>query len=300
MGKIIVTGGAGFIGSHIVDALVAGGYEVHIVDNMSAGKKENVNPKAVLHVVDIRDKEKLMPIFEGAKYVFHEAAMPQVEYSIRNPLETNDVNVVGLISVLEASRLNSVKRVIFASSSAIYGNQEVLPILETMEVRPLSPYGAQKYIGEVYIKLYAQIYGLETVCLRYFNVYGPRQSANGAYASVIPKFIEFRKNDELLLITGDGEQTRDFVNIKDIVKANILAMKGDKVGKGEIINIGANNQYSINYIAKLIGGEVSYISPRIEPKNTRAGILRAKELLDWEPTVSLENGIKELKEYNNI
>ena len=300
MEKIIVTGGAGFIGSHIVDALVLEGYEVHIVDNMSAGKNENINPKATLHIVDIREKEKLIPIFKDAKYIFHEAAMPQVQYSIENPIETNDVNANGLLNVLEAGRINNVKRVIFASSSAIYGDQEILPVVESMEVRPLSPYGAQKYIGEVYCKLYAQIYSVETVCLRYFNVYGPRQSANGAYASVIPKFIEFRMNNEPLVITGDGEQTRDFVNIKDVVRANILAMKNENIGKGQIINIGAGKSYSINHIAKLIGGPFSHISPRIEPRSTEASISKAKEFLDWEPSVSLEEGIKELKEINNF
>ena len=300
MEKIIVTGGAGVIGSHIVDALVEKGYKVHVVDNLSAGKKENVNSKAILHIVDIREKEKLIPIFKDAKYVFHEAAFPQVQYSIENPIETNDINVNGTLNVLEASRVNNVKRVIFASSSAIYGDQETLPITEDMQINPLSPYGAHKYIGEVYMKLYAQIYGLETVSLRYFNVYGPRQSANGAYASVIPKFIEFRKKNESLIITGDGEQTRDFVNVKDIVMANISAMKSNKVGKGEVINIGAGDQYSVNYIASLIGEQVEYVPPRIEPRNTQAGILKAKKFLNWEPCVILEEGIKELKEYNNI
>jgi UDP-glucose 4-epimerase len=300
MEKIIVTGGAGFIGSHIVDALIDEGYEVHIIDNLSAGKKENINSKAVFYNLDIRDYEKLLPIFKDVKYVFHEAAFPQVEYSIQNPVETNKINVTGTLNVLEASRINKVKRVVFASSSAIYGDQDILPITENMKINPLSPYGAQKYICEVYMKLYAQIYELETVSLRYFNVYGPRQSAGGAYASVIPKFIEFRQKNEPLSITGDGEQTRDFVNVKDIVSANILAMKGSKVGKGEVLNIGGNNQYPINYIAKLIGGEVSYISPRIEPRKTQAGIEKAKEFLNWTPRVMLEEGIEELKKYNNI
>lgn len=300
MEKIIVTGGAGFIGSHIVDALVEGGYEVHIVDNLSAGKKENINPKAVLHILDIREKEKLIPILANAKYVFHEAAFPQVQYSIENPVETNAINVEGTLNVLEASRVNKVKRIIFASSSAVYGDQATLPITENMEANPLSPYGAQKYIGEVYMKLYAQIYGLETVSLRYFNVYGPRQSANGAYASVIPKFIEFRQKNESLSITGDGEQTRDFVNVRDIVSANILAMKGNKIGRGEVLNIGGSKQYSINYIAKLIGGDVSYVPPRIEPRKTEASIAKAKGFLNWEPRVMLEDGIAELKKYNNI
>ena len=300
MSKIIVTGGAGFIGSHIVDLLVNEGYEVHIVDNMSAGKQENVNIKATLHIVDIRDKEKLIPIFKDAQYVFHEAANPQVQYSIENPIETNDINVNGLLSVLEASRVNNVKRIIFASSSAVYGEQELLPIKEDMKENPLSPYGVQKYTGEIYLKLYAQIYDLESVCLRYFNVYGPRQNPNGAYASVIPKFAEFRKNNQPLIITGDGKQTRDFVNVRDVALANIKAMKNEKVGKGEVINIGAGNQYSINQIAELVGGPVNYIPKRVEPHDTRACIDRAKELLDWNPSVSLEDGISELKGILNI
>lgn len=300
MKKIIVTGGAGFIGSHIVDQLVADGYEVHIIDNLSAGKKENINPKAVLHEVDIRDYDKLLPVFKGAEYVFHEAAFPQVQYSIENPVETNEINVRGTLNVLEASRVNKVERVIFASSSAVYGNQEKMPITENVQTNPLSPYGAQKYIGEIYMKLYSEIYGLKTVSLRYFNVYGPRQSASGAYASVIPKFIEFREKNQPLLVTGDGEQTRDFINIKDIVSANILAMKDAKVGKGEVLNIGGSNQYSINYIAKLVGGDISYIPPRIEPRKTQASISKAKEFLNWEPCVILEEGIKELKKYHNL
>jgi len=298
--KIIVIGGAGFIGSHIADALIEEGYEVHIVDNLSAGKKENVNPKATLHVVDIREKKKLIPIFENAKYVFHEAAFPQVQYSIENPVETHEINVTGLLNVLEACRINKVRRVIYASSSAIYGDQATLPVVESMPVNPLSPYGAQKYIGEVYMKLYSEIYELETVSLRYFNVYGRRQSSAGAYASVIPKFMELKKENKPLTITGDGEQTRDFINVKDVVNANILAMTSDKVGHGEVINIGGCNQYSINHIAKLVGGDVAYISPRIELRKTQAGISKAKEFLNWEPCVMLEDGISEIKKYYNI
>lgn len=300
MEKVVVTGGAGFIGSYLVEALLEESYEVHVVDNLCEGKKENVNPKAVLHVVDIRDKEKLIPIFKNAKFVFHEAALLQVQYSIENPIETNEVNVTGTLNVLEACRINKIKRVIFASSSAVYGNQEKLPITENMHVNPLSPYGAQKHMGEVYLKLYAQIYGLETVSLRCFNVYGPRQRANGAYAAVISKFIECRQKNEPLSITGDGEQTRDFVNVKDVVSANILAMKGKKIGKGEVINIGGGNQYSVNYIAKLMGGEVSYVPPRIEPRNTQAGISKAKEFLNWSPKINLEEGIKNLKKCYNL
>lgn len=298
--KIIVTGGAGFIGSHIVDALIEEGHEVHIVDNLCAGKKENVNGKAILHVVDIRDKEKLIPIFEGAEYVFHEAALPQVQYSIENPIETNDVNVNGLINVLEVCRANNVKRIIFASSSSIYGDQDMLPAREDMKENPLSPYAANKYIGEVYLKLYAKIYGVEAVSLRYFNVYGPRLNPDGAYPLVIGYFLKRRREGKTLTITGDGEQTRDFTHVSDVANANLLAMKSDKVGNGEVINIGGGKRHSINDVAKLIGGTVEYIPARIEPHDTQADISKAKELLGWEPIVKLEEGIEELKKINNI
>ena len=293
--KIIVTGGAGFIGSHIVDALIDEGYEVHVIDDLSAGKKENVNEKAILHIVDIRDKEKLMPIFKDVKYVFHEAAFPRVQYSIENPIETNEINVTGLLNVLEASRLNKVKRLVFASSAAVYGDQEKLPAMENMIASPLSPYAAHKYIGEVYLKLYAQIYGLETVALRYFNVYGPRLDPEGAYPLVIGYFLKLLKQGKTLSITGDGNQTRDFVHVRDVARANLLAMRSDKAGKGEVINIGTGKRFSVNYIAKLIGGPIEYIPPRIEPRDTEADIQKAKELLGWQPSVAIEKGIEELR-----
>lgn len=295
MGKIIVTGGAGFIGSHIVDALIKEGHDVHVVDNLSMGKKENVNSKAVLHVVDIRDREKLISIFKGAEYVFHEAALTQVQYSIENPIETNEINVGGLLNVLEASRLNNVKRIVFASSCAVYGDQNELPFVESMSVLPLSPYGVQKYVGEIYFRTWAKVYAIETVSLRYFNVYGPRQSTEGVYALVIAKFLNLHKKGMPLTITGDGKQTRDYVNVFDVVNANILAMKSKNVGKGEVINIGTGEEHSVNQIAELIGGPVSFIPPRIEPRSARADTEKAKELLGWKPEVEFENGIEMLK-----
>lgn len=296
MEKVIVTGGAGFIGSHIVDMLVEEGYEVHIVDDMSAGKEENINKKATFHKVDIRDKEQLIPIFKDAKYVFHEAAMPRVQYSIENPIETNDVNVNGLISVLEACRVNNVKRLVLASSSSIYGEPNVLPTREDMSIDPMSPYALHKYIGENYLRLYSRIYNLETVNLRYFNVYGPRLNPEGSYPLVIGYFMKLLKQGKKLSITGDGSQTRDFVHVKDVARANLFAIKSEKVGKGEVINIGGGIRYSIKYIAELIGGEVEYVAPRIEPHDTEADISKAKEILDWSPVITLEDGIKELKE----
>lgn len=293
--KIIVTGGAGFIGSHIVDALIEEGNEVHVVDDMSAGKEENVNEKATPHKVDIRDMDKLAPIFAGAEYVFHEAAMPQVQYSIDNPSVTNDINVTGMLNVLEACRLNNIKRVIFASSCSVYGNQAKMPLTEDMIADPLSPYAAHKYIGEIYFRLYSQIFNIETVCLRYFNVYGPRQSVNGAYPLVIAKFLDLLKQGKPLQIVGDGENTRDYVSVFDVARANILAMKSDNVGKGEVINIGTGVQTSVKRIAELVGGPIEYVAPRLEPKSFESDITKAKELLDWEPSIKLEDAIEELK-----
>jgi len=292
--KIIVTGGAGFIGSHIVDALIEKGHDVHIVDDLSAGKKENVNEKAILHILDIRDREKLIPIFDGATYVFHEAAIPQVEYSIKHPVETNDINVNGLLNVLEACRVNKVKRVIFASSCAVYGDQDTLPIVESMLPSPISPYALHKYIGERYMKLYSKIYGLETVCLRYFNVYGPRQSVDGSYPLVIAKFLDLKNKGEKLMIVGTGENTRDYIHVWDVARANIFAMESENVGKAEVINIGSGYQTSVRKIAELVGGEVEHVAPRLEPKSLQANIKKAKDLLNWEPTITLEKGIEEL------
>jgi UDP-glucose 4-epimerase len=303
MEKVIVTGGAGFIGSHIVDALINKGYDVHIIDNLSSGIEENINSKATFHNVDIRDFEKLKPIFTNAKYVFHEAAIPQVQYSIENPIETHDINVTGFLNVLESCRLNNVKRLIFASSCAVYGDQKIIPINEDSNPMPLSPYGTHKYIGESYASLYFRVFGLETVSLRYFNVYGPRQSSVGAYASVIAKFIDLKKQNKPFIIYGDGEQTRSFVNVSDIVNANLQAMLGDSVGNGEAINIGTTDKYSVNQIAQMIGvngDETQKLPARVEIRNISADITKAKNLLNWEPSISLEVGIDELKRYNNI
>ncbi|MCC6323938.1 NAD-dependent epimerase/dehydratase family protein, partial [Candidatus Nomurabacteria bacterium] len=216
------------------------------------------------------------------------------------PIETHEINVNGLLNVLEACRVNKVKRLVFAASSASYGNQETLPLTESMNAMPLSPYGTHKYIGEVYCALYSRVYNLETVSLRYFNVYGPRQLSTGAYASVIAKFLDLKKSNMPMTITGDGEQTRSFVHVHDVVTANILAMKSENVGKGEVINIGTNEMYSVNQIAKLLGGEFVYIDPRIEPRATSADIAKAKELLNWQPSIKFEDALIELKKYHNI
>lgn len=294
MKKAIVTGGAGFIGSHVTDQLVADGYEVHVIDDLSAGKRERVNPQATLHVESVCNGEKLRPIMAGADVVFHLAAKPRVPYSIEHPEETNQVNVDGTLAVLVAAKESGVRRVVYSASSSAYGNQETLPLTEDMSPDPLSPYGLQKYIGELYAKLFADVYGLETVSLRYFNVYGPRLDPNGAYALVIGKFLKQRSEGVPMTITGDGEQTRDFTHVSDIVRGNLLAATSPHVGNGEVINLGAGRQVSVNELARMIGGEVVHIDPRIEPKRTLADTTRAQTLLGWSPQVTLEDGLAEL------
>jgi len=294
MKKIVVVGGAGFIGSNLVEALVERGDDVHVIDNLCGGKKENVHPKASFYEVDIRNYSDIEDIIKGADTVFHLAALPRVQYSIEHPIETNEVNVGGTLNVLVAANKGEVRRLVYSASSAAYGDQEVLPLKENMEANPLSPYGLQKYIGEKYCKIFNDIYGLSAVSLRYFNAYGKNQDPEGPYSLVIGRFLKLKEEGENLTIFGDGEQTRDFVNVRDIVRANILAMESEKEVGGEVINIGGGKNCSIKKLAELIGGEIEYLPARIEPKNTLADITKAKELLDWQPTVSLEEGIKEL------
>lgn len=301
MQKVVVTGGAGFIGSHLVGALLERGYEVHVVDNYLGGRREErVHAAATYHDVDICDASKLAPIFEGATYVFHTAAQPRVPYSIEHPQETNENNITGTLNVLVAAKDAQVKRVIYSASSSAYGDQDTMPLVETMSAKPKSPYGLQKYVGELYCRVFSEVYGLPTVSLRYFNVYGPGADPNGAYALVIGKFILQRTQDETLTITGDGTQTRDFTHVRDVVAANVLAAESPKVGKGEVLNIGAGQNASVNKVAELIGGPVQHVEARLEPHDTLADNSKARELLNWQPTVSLEDGIAELKKLNNI
>jgi UDP-glucose 4-epimerase len=292
--KAVVVGGAGFIGSHLTDALVARGYDVHIIDNLAAGKKEHINPSAAFHELDIRNLNDISPVIAGANFVFHLAALPRVQYSIENPVETNEVNVGGTLNVLLAAKNGGVGRVVYSASSSAYGNQTVMPLHEELPTNPLSPYGLQKYIGEHYARIFAEVYGLPTVSLRYGNVYGPRFDPNGPYALVIGKFLKQRSEGTPITITGDGEQTRDFTHVRDVVRANILAAESPNVGKGEVMNVGAGRNATINRIAELVGGEVVYVPARLEPKHTLASHARAKELIGWEPEIHIEEGIAEL------
>ncbi len=267
--RAVVTGGAGFIGSHLVDALIERGYVVEVIDNLSAGKRERVHKDAILHVADIRDEHAIAPIIARADYVFHLAALPRVQYSIDFPKETNHVNVNGTLNVFLAAKEGGVKKVIYSASSSAYGNQETLPLHEELPAAPVSPYGLHKYIGEHVARVFSEVYGLPTVSLRYFNVYGPGLDPEGPYALVIGKFLKSRSEGVPLTITGDGEQTRDFTHVRDIVRANILAAENEGIVKGEVFNIGSGQNISINALAALFGGNVEYVAPRIEPKHTR-------------------------------
>ncbi|MFA5831117.1 MAG: NAD-dependent epimerase/dehydratase family protein [Candidatus Paceibacterota bacterium] len=298
--KVVVTGGAGFIGSNLVDGLLEKGYEVHVIDNLVAGHRENVDPRTIFHEKDIRNLSDMHAVMEGAKYVFHLAAVPRVQYSIEHPIETNDVNVGGTLNILKAAKDAGVSKVVFSASSSAYGDQDSMPLREDMPANPKSPYGLHKHIGELYCRLFSEIYELPTVSLRYFNVYGPRLDPAGAYALVIGLFLRLRSEGKPLTITGDGTQTRDMTHVRDVVRANILAAERDMVGKGEVINIGSGKNHTINELAELIGGPVEHIAPRLEPHDTLADNSLAKELLGWEPTVPFEEGIAELKQIFDI
>jgi UDP-glucose 4-epimerase len=293
--KILITGGAGFIGSNLADELIRLGNQVMIIDNLTTGKRENLNPQADFHEVDIRNLEEIKPLFSGIDYVFHLAAFPRVQPSIEDPVTANDINLNGTLNVLMAARDAKVKKIIYSASSSAYGNQAKMPLVEDMPTHPLSPYGLQKYIGELYCRLFTEIYGLPTVSLRYFNVYGPRQALTGAYCLVMGIFVSQRLRGEPMTITNDGEQRRDFTSVIDVVRANILAAGSPNVGQGEVLNIGRGRNFSVNELAAMIGGPTKFIGQRIEPKETLADNSLAKKLIGWEPTRELPVWLEEYK-----
>ncbi len=295
--KYLVIGGAGFIGSHLSDRLLNLKNQVTILDNLSTGKKKNINPKAKFFKADIRNLKQILPYFKNIDGVFLLAALPQVEYSINYPRESNENNLNGTLNVLVASQQAKVKKIVYSSSSVIYGNTKKTPIKEIFKSNPLSPYALQKLAGEEYCRLFSLIHNLETVSLRYFNVYGTRMNNKGAYINVISIFINQLTKKQPLTITGNGKQTRDFVHINDVVEANILAMNSKKTKQGEVINIGSGKSYSINKIANMFSSKIKYITRRLEPYKTLADISLAKKLLNWEPKVKLKQGIKEIIKY---
>tara|TARA_B100000287_G_scaffold424446_1_gene469093 strand:- start:325 stop:1233 length:909 start_codon:yes stop_codon:yes gene_type:complete len=302
MKKVVVTGGAGFIGSHIVDKLIDQGVEVHIFDDMSMGSKENINSKAHFHKIDISTMgpRTIAKFMVGVDTVFHVASRTRVQPSIKNPSLYHRVNVTGTLNMLVASVKVGVKRFVYSASSSAYGEAETMPLVETMPTNPMSPYGLSKLMGEEYCKLFHSQYGLETVNLRYFNVYGERQNIDGGYCLVMGIFAKQRKRGEHLTIVGDGEQRRDFTYVGDVVNANIAAATSDKVGKGEVINVGNGDNRSVNQIAEMIGGPKIHVQPRVEPKETLADIRKAKELLNWEPTQVIEDWMPKYKKELSI
>lgn len=296
----VVTGGAGFIGSHLVDRLLAGGWRVRLLDDFSSGREANVahlDGHAEILRGDLRDRDLLARALGGVEVVFHQGAVPSVPRSVAEPERTNDVNVTGTLGLLEAARKAGVRRVVFASSSSSYGDTPVLPKVESMPPCPLSPYALQKYAGERYCQLFHRLYGLETVALRYFNVYGPRQNPKSEYAAVIPRFITACLAGEPPVVFGDGGQTRDFTYVGDTVAANLLAADAEGA-PGEVINVAGGRRVSLNElfreIRSLTGAalEPRYQAPRPgDVRDSLADLSRARELLGYEPQVDLRTGL---------
>ncbi len=320
--RILVTGGMGFIGSHIVDACVARGDDVFSVDDMHAGKEENANPKAPNFEVDISDFEKLEKVFGEVRpeIIFHCAALARIQPSFQNPERYFEVNAIGTKNILALAKKYKVRRVVYSASSSAYGDQMEPALREGMKLtaQSLHPYGSTKRMGEMLMKDMGRATGgPETVCLRYFNVYGPRQTttADGPYATVVGIFLDQTKRGEPLTVVPDGHQRRDFTWVGDIVRANLLAASSAKVGDGEIINVGSGENHSVWEVASLILGENKNIpSEKLlksakcvmaperkgEVRVTLAGITLAKELLNWLPEMKFEDGIKKLKEAHKI
>lgn len=295
--RCVVTGGCGFIGSHIVDGLVRDGCEVAVLDDLSTGNVEYLNPAAELVEGSVADAEAVLAAVEGATWVFHLAALPRVQQSVDDPIGTHAVNVNGTLNVLQAAREHGVERVVVSSSSSVYGDQETHLMTEDLAPNPLSPYGLHKLIGEQYADLFAALFGMQIVSLRYFNVYGPRQSAEGAYALVIPHFLRLRDEGKPLTVYGDGCQTRDYVHVDDVVRANLNAANSElPQGRAVALNVGSGEETSVNEIAAMVGGEVEHIIPNprgaFEELRKCADTSRAQSVISWEPGILLAEGIK--------
>lgn len=298
MRKALVTGGAGFIGSHLVDGLLAEDWEVRVLDDLSAGNLDNLDVKNVEFIEgDIRNPDVVDDAVAGVEVVFHLAAMPSVPRSIRLPVTSTSINVNGTVQVLESAKEAGVRRVVYAGSSSAYGGAQILPQVETMPVTPKSPYALQKYTGEQFCKMYDKVYGLDTVVLRYFNVFGPRQNPMGQYAGVIPQFFTAAFAEEPPTIDGDGEQTRDFTFVSNVVQANLLAADAPEVS-GKTFNIAAGVGTSINtlwcHISAISGADpnCTYGPPRLgDVRDSQACIKQANSLLGYSPTVTLKQGL---------
>lgn len=306
--KVLVTGGAGFIGSNIVEELLKKGYQVKVLDNFSTGRRENIqNFLDQLELIegDIRSYHTVSQAVTGVDAILHQAALPSVPRSINDPITTNDVNVIGTLNLLDAAKELKVRKFVFASSSSIYGDSPVLPKHEGLIPSPLSPYAVSKLTSENYCRVFANLYGIETICLRYFNVFGPHQDPNSQYSAVIPKFIKMINNNISPIIYGDGEQSRDFTYVSNVVQANILALTKENTTP-LIMNCATQGQITINELVSEINKQTNksikpkYIDQRPgEVKHSFADIKMIKEELSFSPNISFVEGLRITINLNN-
>ena len=311
MSVYVVTGGGGFIGSHIVEELLLRNETVRVIDNFSTGKRENIGPfadRTEIIEADLAEAQNLARFLKGADYVIHQAAIPSVPKSMIDPVRSHQANVNGTLSLLVACREAGVKRVVYASSSSVYGDSPTLPKHEGMMPNPLSPYGAQKLFAEIYCQVFTRAYGVETVSLRYFNVFGPRQDATSQYSGVLALFIPAVLQDRRPTIYGDGLQSRDFTYVKNVAEANLLACKAPGVA-GQVFNVACGDRITVNsmlqQINKITGKDVAPIYGAARPgdiKHSQADITRAKQFLGYQPQNSFEEGLRNTIEWyrNNL
>lgn len=298
--KAIVTGGAGFIGSHMIDRLLSDKHEVIAIDNYSTGRPENLNhqknnPNLTLIEEDVNNTNKIIELFEGAQWVFHFAALADIVPSIQNPQLYYKANVDGTFSVLEAAKKTNVKRFIYAASSSCYGIPDKYPTPETAEIRPEYPYALTKYLGEQLVMHWGKIYNLPVMSLRLFNVYGPRSRTSGTYGAVFGVFLAQKIHGKPFTVVGDGNQTRDFTFVTDVVNACKIAAESNITN--EVMNVGSGNTYSVNRLVELLGGDVVYIPKRPgEPDSTFADTTKIQKLLGWKPKITFEQGVKTMLE----
>jgi len=309
MAQFVVTGGGGFIGSNLVESILAKGDRVRVLDNFATGRRSNLEAAEAwakagggafeMFEGDIRDLATCRRAISGCDYVLHQAAIPSVQRSVKDPIGSNEVNVAGTLNLLVAARDEKVKRFVMASSSSLYGESETLPKVETMAPAPISPYGLQKLAGETYCGIFHRLYGLPAIALRYFNVFGPRQDPGSEYSAVIPKFISAIKRGQTPTIYGDGEQTRDFSYIANVVQANLKACEAGPAAHGGAFNIACGERISLNELVAILAGfagrpvQASYAPHRPgDIKHSLAGIDRAKDLLGYRPAVSVRDGLR--------
>ncbi|HAF07034.1 MAG: SDR family oxidoreductase [bacterium] len=307
MAKILVTGGAGFIGSNLVKALLEDNNEVRVLDNFSTGKRENILPflnRIELVEGDIRSYHTVMLSLKDIDYVFHQAALPSVPRSINDPITTNDVNIVGTLNLLQCSKDMNIKRFIFASSSSIYGDNPIIPKVETLEPKPKSPYALTKLTGEYYSSIFYKIYGLKTISLRYFNVFGENQDPMSQYSAFIPKVFSSVKNKNFITIFGDGNQTRDFTYVSNVVHANILSLKASEEAFGEVFNVACGERISVNelveYVSTITGYKIEkkYLPPRAgDVRDSMADIEKIKRIMKYDVLVRVKEGLKKSMEF---